>query len=161
MNIKIKYFEGATKLQKIDKGSWIDVYAREDVFIPLHLDSKVPLGFAMELPENYEALLNVRSSTSDKWGVILLNELGVIDTSFNGDSDEWRMSLRCIKATCEQECTWNGKSIMIPGTLIKAGDKIGQFRIQECMPVINFVEVDHLGNPSRGGFGSTGPTKEF
>ena len=30
MKIRIKYFEGATKLQKISKGNWIDVYANKD-----------------------------------------------------------------------------------------------------------------------------------
>ena len=28
MKIRIKYFEGATKLKKISKGNWIDVYAK-------------------------------------------------------------------------------------------------------------------------------------
>lgn len=34
MKLRIKYFEGATKLKKISKGNWIDVYARKDIFIP-------------------------------------------------------------------------------------------------------------------------------
>ena len=32
MKIRIKYFEGATKLKKISKGNWIDVYACKDIF---------------------------------------------------------------------------------------------------------------------------------
>ena len=42
------------------------------------------------------------------------------------------------------------------GSLVSKGDKICQFRIIEKMPPINFVEVDTMSSPSRGGFGSTG-----
>ena len=30
MKIRIKYFEGATKLKKIAKGNWIDVYSSKE-----------------------------------------------------------------------------------------------------------------------------------
>ena len=40
--------------------------------------------------------------------------------------------------------------------VIHKNDRICQFRIQECNPIINFIEVDHLGNENRGGHGSTG-----
>ena len=33
MKIRVKYFEGATKLEKIAKGNWIDVYANKDMFV--------------------------------------------------------------------------------------------------------------------------------
>ena len=33
MNIKIKYFDGARKLEVISKGNWIDVYANADMII--------------------------------------------------------------------------------------------------------------------------------
>mgnify|MGYP002520430979 CR=1 FL=1 len=42
------------------------------------------------------------------------------------------------------------------GTWIRKGDKVGQFRIMEVMPVIEFEEVESFGNVDRGGFGSTG-----
>ena len=42
------------------------------------------------------------------------------------------------------------------GTWIKHGDKIGQFRIMEVMPEIEFEEVLTFGNADRGGFGTTG-----
>lgn len=41
-------------------------------------------------------------------------------------------------------------------TVIKKNDRICQFRIQKCNPIINFIEVDHLENENRGGHGSTG-----
>ena len=42
------------------------------------------------------------------------------------------------------------------GTWIRKGDKIGQFRIMEVMPEIEFEEVEFFGNTDRGGFGTTG-----
>lgn len=42
------------------------------------------------------------------------------------------------------------------GSWIKHGDKIGQFRIMEVMPEIEFNEVESFGNEDRGGFGTTG-----
>jgi hypothetical protein len=42
------------------------------------------------------------------------------------------------------------------GTWIRKGDKIGQFRIMEVMPEIEFEEVEFFGNNDRGGFGTTG-----
>ena len=42
------------------------------------------------------------------------------------------------------------------GTWIRNGDKIGQFRIMEVMPEIQFDEVESFGNCDRGGFGTTG-----
>lgn len=41
-------------------------------------------------------------------------------------------------------------------TEIMDGDRVCQFRIQKSQPEIEFVKVEHLNNPSRGGLGSTG-----
>ena len=105
----------------------------------------------MELPEGYEAHLAPRSSTFKKWGVIQTNSFGIIDETYKGDNDEWLMPLFCLTS----KTMYNG----IPATIIKKGDKIGQFRIVKAMEDIEFIEVDHLDNPDRGGFGSTGSAK--
>ena len=96
MKLRIKYFEGATKLQKIEKGNWIDVYAREDVFIPLGEQRLIPLGFALELPKGWEGHLAPRSSTFKKWGIIETNSIGVVDDSYIGNDDEWKMPVYCL-----------------------------------------------------------------
>jgi len=57
LKMKIKYFEGATKLQKISKGNWIDVFANKDVFVPVDERAMIPLGFALELPQGWEGHL--------------------------------------------------------------------------------------------------------
>lgn len=151
--IRIKYFEGAKKLEKISKGDWIDLYANKDMFIPEGTRAMIPLGVAMELPEGYEAHLAPRSSTFKTWGIIQTNSVGVVDHSYMGDNDQWHMPVYCLAG---KDILWLDETTGKEGTYIHKGDKIAQFRIMEIQPEIEFEEVDHLGNESRGGFGSTG-----
>ena len=152
MIIRIKYFDNATKLKKITKGNWIDVYANKDVFVKCGERAMVPLGFALELPEGWEGHLAPRSSTFKTWGIIQTNSVGVVDDTYIGDNDQWHMPVYCLQGKdLESE---NGEEIK--GTWIRKGDKIGQFRIMEVMPEIEFEEVESFGNEDRGGFGTTG-----
>ena len=152
MKLKIKYFEGATKLKKISKGNWIDVYSNVDVFVPQGERAMIPLGFALELPKGWEGHLAPRSSTYKTWGVIQTNSVGVVDDTYIGDNDQWMMPVYCLKGEDIEIIPDNP----VKGTLIKKGDKIGQFRIMEVMPEIEFEEVESFGNADRGGFGTTG-----
>ena len=77
LTMNIKYFEGATKLVKTDKGNWIDVYARKDVFVEKDNRAMIPLGFALELPEGWEGHLAPRSSTFKSWEIIQTNSVGI------------------------------------------------------------------------------------
>lgn len=148
MKIRVKYFDNATKLQKIAKGNWIDVYANKDIFVVEGERAMIPLGFALELPKGWEAHLAPRSSTFKTWGIIQTNSVGVVDDTYIGDNDQWHMPVFCLQ----------GKDIegITQGTWIKKGDKIGQFRIMEVMPEIEFDEVEAFNNEDRGGFGTTG-----
>ena len=148
MKIRVKYFEGATKLKKIEKGNWIDVYSNKDIFVEVNERAMIPLGFALELPKGWEGHLAPRSSTFKTWGIIQTNSVGVVDDTYIGDNDQWHMTVYCLQGKDEYE----GKK----GTWIRRGDKIGQFRIMEVMPSIEFEEVESFGNAERGGFGSTG-----
>ncbi|MDK0980281.1 dUTP diphosphatase [Clostridium perfringens] len=152
MIIRIKYFDKATKLKKMTKGNWIDVYANKDVFVKCGDRAMIPLGFALELPEGWEGHLAPRSSTFKTWGIIQTNSVGVVDDTYIGDNDQWHMPVYCLQGKdIESE---NGKEVK--GTWIRKGDKIGQFRIMEVMPEIQFEEVESFGNKDRGGFGTTG-----
>ena len=156
MKIRIKYFEGAKKLEKIAQGDWIDVYANEDVFIPKGEMRLIPLGIAMELPKRYEAHLAPRSSTFKRWGIIQTNHIGIIDNSYSGDNDEWKYPAFCLESRDILETEENGFTKVVSGTWIRKGDKIAQFRIMRTQPKIKFEEVEVLGNEDRGSFGSTG-----
>ena len=139
VEIKIKYLKDAHHLEQTEIGSWIDLYVYEDTAIKQGEQAYVNLGVAMELPQGYEAILAPRSSTYKNWGLIQTNSIGVIDATYNGDNDIWKLP---VKAT---------KSIVIP-----KDTRICQFRIQKEQPTIKFNVVDSLGNKDRNGFGSTG-----
>ena len=139
--IKIKYFtDKIEKLAYIDgKSDWIDLRASEEVTLKQGEFALVPLGVAMELPKGYEAHIVPRSSTYKNFGVIQANHCGVVDGSYCGDNDMWRMPV-----------------IAMRDTQIHVNDRICQFRIMKNQPEILFEEVEHLEGKDRGGFGTTG-----
>lgn len=152
MKIRIKYFEGAVKLKKITKGNWIDVYSNKDIFVKEGERAMIPLGFALELPSGWEGHLAPRSSTFKTWGIIQTNSVGVVDDTYIGDGDQWHMPVYCLQG--KESTVIDGAEVK--GTWIRHGDKVGQFRIMEVMPEIEFEEVESFGNADRGGFGTTG-----
>ena len=153
MKLRIKYLEDATKMNKITKGNWIDVYAYKDIFVPQGEKAMINLGFALELPQGWEGHLAVRSSTFKTWGIIQTNGVGIVDDTYIGDNDIWHMPVYCLQG---KDVEWISETTGKQGTWIRKGDKIGQFRIMEVMPEIEFEEVESFGNADRGGFGSTG-----
>lgn len=158
--IKIKYHGNDLPKVEIKEGSdWIDLYASETVFVPFCKQVLVPLGISVELPEGYEAEIRPRSSTFKTWGVIQSNSCGVIDESFKGDNDIWCFPAVALD-TSEAEIEYVQHGLPVPtgrvGRYVRKGDKICQFRINKKMGSVELVEVEHLGNKDRGGFGSTG-----
>lgn len=140
LQIKIKYLSDAIdKIQKIKVGDWIDLRAAQEVELKKGQQYYIPLGVAMELPKGYEAWLTSRSSMSKKFNIQHSDDLGVIDNSYCGDGDEWKLPV-----------------VALEDTVIHVNDRICQFRIHEVMPEVELVEVETLGNPDRGGLGSTG-----
>ena len=139
--IRIKYF--TDKIEKLDyidgKSDWIDLRASEEVELKAGDFKLIPLGVAMEIPQGYEGHLAPRSSTFKTWGIIQTNSVGVIDCSYCGDNDMWRMPVNATR-----------------DTVVHVNDRICQFRIMENQPKINFEQVECLMNGDRGGFGSTG-----
>ncbi|MCH5334104.1 MAG: dUTP diphosphatase [Agathobacter sp.] len=139
--IRIKYFtDSIEKLTYIDgKSDWIDLRASEEVSLKAGDFALIPLGVAMELPKGYEAHIVPRSSTFKTWGLLQTNSMGVVDSSYCGDNDMWRMPVYATR-----------------DVVIHVNDRIAQFRIMENQPTLVFEETKHLGNSDRGGFGSTG-----
>ena len=140
MKIKIKYLsDKIEKLKKTDIGDWVDLRAADDIYIFKGTSALISLGVAMQLPDGYEAYIVPRSSTLKNFGIIQGNHIGIVDNSYCGNGDEWKMSAYAVR-----------------DTQIKINDRICQFRIQKKQPLIEFEEVQDLGNQDRGGFGSTG-----
>ena len=139
--IKIKYFTDIEPVTPMCKGDWVDLRAAEDVTMKSGEFCLIRTGVGMILPEGFEAHLAPRSSTFAKFGIIAANSVGVIDNSFCGEEDEWKMPAYALR-----------------DTVIKKNDRICQFRIMEKQPPLEFEAVEHLREKSRGGFGSTGKT---
>ena len=139
--IKIRYLSDVIEpLRYIDgKSDWIDLRSAERVELKAGEFRLIRLGIAMELPKGYEAHVVPRSSTFKTWGLLQTNSMGVIDGSYCGDNDEWRMPVYATR-----------------DTVVEVGDRICQFRIMENQPKITFEAVEHLGGADRGGFGTTG-----
>ena len=139
-HIRIKYHTDAIeKIEKIEKGDWIDLRAAKRYELKQGEFAYIDLGVSMEIPKGYEAHLLPRSSTFKKWGIIQTNSIGIIDNSYNGDNDIWMMPVLAMR-----------------DTVIEVNDRICQFRIMENQPKVVFDKVDKLDNEDRGGFGSTG-----
>ena len=140
MNVYIKYFDDElVRIEKIAKGDWIDLRAAEDIEFKAGEFKVIRLGVGMILPDGYEAHVAPRSSTYKNFGIIQTNSIGIIDNSYCGEQDEWKMAAYALR-----------------DTVIHKNDRICQFRIMEIQPQINFVTVETLGNEDRGGHGSTG-----
>lgn len=139
--IKIKYHSSEIdKLQYIDgKSDWIDLRSAEHVVLKQGEFKLINLGVSMQLPEGYEAIIAPRSSTFKNFGIIQTNHIGVVDETYCGNDDIWRMPVLAMR-----------------DTEIQVNDRICQFRIQKHQPQIVFDETDDLGNINRGGIGSTG-----
>lgn len=120
-------------------GDWVDLASNTDVEYKAGDTVVIDFGVAMELPKGYEAHLLPRSSTFQNTGLLLTNSMGIIDNSFCGDNDYWGAKFYATK---------DGK--------VEKGQRLCQFRILENQPSLKFVEVVHLGNKDRGGYGSTG-----
>lgn len=139
-SIKVKYFtDKIDKIQKIDKGDWVDLRSAETIELKAGEFKLIPLGIAMELPKGYEAHVVPRSSTYKNFGIIQTNHQAVIDESYCGDNDQWFYPAYALR-----------------DTIINVNDRICQFRIMEKQPEIMFEEVISLNNKDRGGIGSTG-----
>jgi dUTP pyrophosphatase len=140
LKIHIKYFDKEMpKLEKISKGDWIDLRISEEVFLNKGEFRILPLGIGMKLPEGYEAIVSPRSSTFKNFGIIMTNSIGVIDNSYSGNEDMYGMP---VYATRDVK--------------IERYERVCQFRIQEIMPTVEFIEVNKLDEVSRGGFGTSG-----
>ena len=140
LKVRIKYFsEDLERIKKVQIGDWIDLRAAETVELRKGQHYYIPLGVAMELPEGYEAWLTSRSSMAKTFKIVHCDDMGIIDGSYKGDNDEWKLPV-----------------IAIDDTIIHKNDRICQFRLHEVMPPVEFEEVETLGNSDRGGLGSTG-----
>lgn len=138
MNIKL--FEGGKAPEYMTAGAaCADCYARIPTGEITLLAGKrmlVPLGFAIELPEGFKAVICPRSGQTKK-GIDIA--IGTIDSDYRGEL------IACVINDSGEDYK------------IFNGDRICQMGIQEARQV-SFMTVAELSETERGaaGFGSTG-----
>jgi len=142
------------KIQKLPHGEGIDLpfYATthaagadlraaiaEDVIIEPGEKALIKTGFAMALPDNFEAQIRPRSGLALKHGITVLNSPGTIDADYRGE-----IGVILIN---------HGKE----GFCVQRGDRIAQMIIAPFVQA-DFQSVDSLDETERGtgGFGSSG-----
>lgn len=138
--IKIKLIGGGKMPErKTDGAVGFDCYARLGkacaVFEPT-CRGLIPLGFAMELPEGYEAVIRPRSGLSKKG---IDETIGTIDFDYRGEV------MACVVNNSKEDFR------------VYDGDRICQIVIRE-VPKVKLIEVSELSKTERGegGFGHTG-----
>ncbi|MBR6250130.1 MAG: dUTP diphosphatase [Bacteroidales bacterium] len=168
MDIKVKLINGGSMPQKQRKGdACFDCYANESVFIKNGEIAKIPLGFALQLPENFEAQIRPRSGLSCK-GILV--QLGVIDANYRGE-----VAAIVYNASGEDFCLSKGgricqmaiRMVMFTQQILididnyirdDFEDKNHTQSIEDYLTTQTLIEVSELDSTERGenGFGSTG-----
>jgi dUTP pyrophosphatase len=119
----------------------MDLHAaiEEPMTIEVGAISMIPLGFAMALPDNFEAQVRPRSGLASKFGVTLPNAPGTIDADYRGE--------------CCVPLINHGSE---PFT-VEPNMRIAQMIIAPVVQA-SFEVVEELDETDRGagGFGSTG-----
>lgn len=138
----------------------IDLYASEDVFIPVGATVKIPTDIAVNIEPFYVGLVCDRSSMASKG---LKTGAGVIDPGYTGHLCVVLHNLN-NQQDCEiQEVSYNPQDIeptvgaIISGYKVHAGDKIAQLIIQP-IELVYIKEISELPSSERNtkGFGSSG-----
>lgn len=139
MQVKIKLLENGLmpKIQRAGDACF-DCYAVAEPVINLAPEERtlIGLGFCLELPDNYEAVIRPRSGLSKK-GIDCA--IGTIDSNYRGE----------LKA-----CVINNSKSPF---CVKTGDRICQLAIRKT-ETVDFSVCDDLSESNRGekGFGSSG-----
>lgn len=99
----------------------------------------IPTGFAMALPQGYEAQIRPRSGLAVRHGVTVINTPGTIDSDYRGE-----VKIGLINFGSEPY-------------IVKRGDRIAQMVVQQVFQArVQVVETLADSRRGGGGFGSTG-----
>ena len=143
----------------------MDVFALDNVALPLHIPTLVHTGIAAEIPDGYEIQVRPRSGLACK-GVTVWNSPGTVDSKYRGEICVILMYIHneCEQINEKQRDLRTGKIIEVGVGVyrklkydVNAGDKIAQL-VLAPVTFADPYEVQELSETDRGtgGFGSTG-----
>ena len=139
LNIQIHYhtdkYPGLEPLEK--HGNFYDVRAAEDIELVEGKQVLIPLGISVNLPDGYYAELLPRSSSFKRYGFLVANSMGIIDSEYRSLEDEWMLS---VYPTRDMKIFKN--------------ERIAQFTIVKEIPFT--LEESTWEAKKRDGFGSSG-----
>lgn len=139
--IKIKRFDRTLPLPeyKTAGAAGFDMVARKTVNIAPGTVGYIPLNIAIATPNNHFLIVAARSSTH-KLGLMPIHGIGIGDSDFRGDGDEYKMPL----------LNFTKKTVAIA-----KGTRIAQGIFAKFVKA-SWHEVKNMKAKTRGGFGSTG-----
>jgi len=131
---------------KYDCGA--DVFANEDVFIKLGETKRIPLGIAVNVPENWCCEIKDRSSMGLK-GLKVLG--GIVDPAYTNE-----LSVILSNLTCNETKIYGWSSIT-EGYKIEKGQRIAQLIFYK-VELPGFIQTNQMWIGDRGlkGLGSSG-----
>jgi len=151
MKVKLQKITADAKMpiKGTDSAACFDVHAHS---ITTKDNDKVVigLGFKTEIPRGYKGIIVPRSNLT-KYGWVMNNSFGVIDSDYRG---EWMVIFTPLKSIISSNSEDNTLGNPFP---YGVGDRIAQIYFEEVLP-IEFELVSELEATERGedGFGSTG-----
>jgi len=124
---------------KTEGAAGFDISTRETIIIQAGKLSIIPLNLVIKVPKGHFMLLCARSSTY-KLGLTMINGVGIIDSDFCGNDDEFKFVVQ----------NFTDKPVKI-----EKGMRIAQ-GIFVKFTKAKWQEVNKMTKKNRGGFGSTG-----
>jgi len=141
MKLDIRRFDAEQPLPayKTPGAAAMDCAVREDVSIAPRSIGYAGLNIALKPPAGYFVMMAARSSLH-KRGLLMANGVAVFDEDYCGDEDEYRAIFYNFTDEAVE---------------LKKGERVTKIFV---LPFdrVEWNEVQSLGNPSRGGIGSTG-----
>ncbi|MCL2519676.1 MAG: dUTP diphosphatase [Spirochaetaceae bacterium] len=139
--IKVRQLAGHTPLYATNHAAGADLTAliAADITLKPLAKAIISTGLILAIPNGYEGQVRSRSGLSSKYGIMVINGVGTIDSDYRGE-----IKVPLINLSNEDYT-------------IKNGDRIAQLVIS---PVVQakFIKVSKLKATRRGagGFGSSG-----
>jgi dUTP pyrophosphatase len=126
---------------KSELAAGMDLHSANEESITIEVGeiAMIPLGFAIALPDNFEAQIRPRSGIASKFGVTLPNAPGTIDADYRGEC-------------CVPLINHGSKPFTVEPNMRIAQMIIAPV-VQATFEIVKELEVTERGS---GGFGSTG-----